>query len=127
MVQGLETQRRNLNVIDLGIAAAREIGADQHPVSLSELHTAYLHANPGIGKGLTLDNFGATINYHTINMRSRFPERNNKQKSASWLARPVFKRVRYGQYMLLAPDELALFHKRVDEGDLRIYDDEYDI
>lgn len=127
MVPALETQRRNLNVIDLSIEAAREIGADQHPVSLPDLHTAYLRANPGIGKGLTLDSFGATINYHTINMRSRFPERNNRQKIASWLTRPVYKRVGYGRYMLLSPDELVLFRKRVEEGDPRIFDDEYDI
>lgn len=122
-----DTQRRNLNVIDLSINAAREIGADQHPVSLADLHAAYLRANPGIGKGTTQDSFGATINYHTINMRSRFPNRSHKQKPTSWLTRPVFKRVAYGRYMLLSPDELALFHRRVEEGDPRIYEDEYDI
>jgi len=119
-----DTQRR---IIDLSIAAAHEIGADQHSVSLADLHAAYLRANPGIGKGTTQDGFGATINYHTINMRSRFPDRNDKQKPASWLSRPVFKRVAYGQYMLLSPDELRLFHQRSEEGDLRIYQDEYDL
>lgn len=123
----IDTRRRNLNIIDLSIAAAQEIGADQHPVTLADLHTAYLRANPGIGKGTTQDGFGATINYYTINMRSRFPERNNKQKSASWLLRPVFKRVAYGQYMLLSPDEIRLFQQRFEEGDTRIYQDEYDI
>jgi hypothetical protein len=122
-----DAQRRNLNIIDLSVAAAQEIGADQHPVMLADLHAAYLRANPGIGKGTTQDGFGATINYHTINMRSRFPERNNKQKSASWLSRPVFKRVAHGQYMLLSPDELRLFQQRFEEGDTRIYQDEYDI
>lgn len=122
-----DTQRRTLYVIDLSIEAAREIGADQHPVSLPDLHSAYLRANPGIGKGVTLDSFGATINYHTINMRSRFPERNNKQKIASWLTRPVYKRVGYGRYMLLSSDELELFRRRVNEGNPRIYNDEYDI
>jgi hypothetical protein len=122
-----DTQRRNLNVIDLSIDAAREIGADQHPVSLADLHAAYLRANPGIGKGTTQDSFGATINYHTINMRSRFPDRGHKQKLASWLSRPVFKRVAYGRYMLLSPNELALFQQRVEVGDPRIYEDEFDI
>ena len=127
VASSLDTQRRNLNIIDLSIAAAHEIAAEQHPVALTDLHAAYLRANPGIGKGTTQDGFGATINYHTINMRSRFPDRNNKQKSASWLSRPVFKRVAYGQYMLLSPDELRLFQQRLEEGDPRIYQDEYDI
>lgn len=122
-----DIQRRNLNVIDLSIDAAQKIEADQHPVSLADLHAAYLRANPGIGKGTTQDSFGATINYHTINMRSRFPDRSHKQKPASWLTRPVFKRVAYGRYMLLSPDELVLFHRLVEEGDPRIYEDEYDI
>jgi len=122
-----DTPKRTATIIDLGIDAAHEIGADHHPVSLADLHAAYLRANPGISKGATLDSFGATINYHTINMRSRFPDRQNKQKSASWLSRPVFKRITYGQYMLLAPDELRLFQQRVEEGDPRIYRDEYDI
>jgi hypothetical protein len=122
-----EPQKRHLNIIDLSIIAAHEIGADDHPISLAELHAAYLRANPGIGKGTTQDGFGATINYHTINMRSRFPDRNNKHKSASWQSRPVFKRVAYGQYMLLSSDELRLFQQRLEEGDPRIYQDEYNI
>jgi hypothetical protein len=122
-----ETQKYSLNIIDLSIAAAHNIGADQRSVSLAELHKAYLDANPGIEKGTTLDGFGATINYHTINMRSRFPDRTNKQKPASWLSRPVFKRVGYGQYMLLSSDERDLFRRRVEEEDPRVYQDEYEI
>ncbi len=114
-------------MIDLGLAAARAIGADHHPVSLADLHAAYLRANPGISKGSTLDSFGATLNYHTINMRSRFPEPRNKQQFTSWLTRPLFKRVAYGQYMLLSPEDLAHFRRLVEAGDPRIYADEYDL
>jgi len=117
--------KRNRKIIDLSIDAAHEIGADQSPVSLADLHAAYLHANPGISKGKTLDSFGATINFHTINMPSRFPEPSNPCKPASWLSRPVFKRVAYGQYMLLSPHEIRLFHQRIEEGDQRIYRKEY--
>ncbi len=130
---GFTTSRRPLpsqqkfTIIDLSIDVAHKIGANHHPVSLRELHDAYRNANPGISKGATLDSFGATINYHTINMRSRFPDPKNKQKQASWKSRPVFKRVTYSQYMLLSPDELRLFQPRVEEGDPRIYRDEYDI
>ncbi len=123
----LNAEKRNLNVIDLSIDAAREIGADKHPISLADLHIAYLRANPGIGKGTTRNSFDATINYHTINMRARFPEPSHKQKPAPWLSRPVYKRIARARYMLLSSDEVRLFQQRVEEGDPRIYEDEYDI
>jgi hypothetical protein len=122
-----DIERRNLSVIDLSIKAAREIGADRHPISLADLHEAYLYANPGIGKGRTRNSFDATINFHTINMRARFPDPSNKKKAAPWLAKPAFKRLARGRYMLLSPDEIALFHQRVGENDSRIYEEEYNI
>lgn len=122
-----DNERRNLNVIDLSIKAAHEIGADRNFISLADLHEAYIRANPGIGKGRTRNSFDATINFHTINMRARFPEPGNKKKFAPWLAKPVFKRVARGRYMLLSPDEIALFRQRVGEDDPRIYEDEYNI
>ncbi len=114
-------------LIDLITKVAYEIGADQHPVSLADLHTAYLRAYPGIGKGVTRGSFDATINYHCINMRSRFPNSRDKQKPAYWLSHPVFKRVAHARYMLLSPDEVALFHQRVEAGHPLIYADEYDV
>lgn len=122
-----EIERHNLNVIDLSIKAAHEIGADEHPISLASLHDAYLHANPGIGKGRTRNSFDATINFHCINMRARFPDPRNKKKSAPWLVQPAFKRVSRGRYMLLSSNEIAWFRQRVKEDDPHIYDDEYDM
>jgi hypothetical protein len=120
-------ERQNLSIIDLSIKVAHEIGADQHPTSLAELHEAYLHANPGIGKGRTRNSFDATINFHTINMRARFPNPTDRKRSAPWLAKPAFKRLTRGRYMLLSPDEIALFHQRVGENDPHIYEDEYNV
>src|SRR5690348_7569235 len=57
----------------------------------------------------------------------RVPDPHDKRKLASWLSRPLFKRVARGRYKLLSPDEIALFHERVKEGDPRIYEDEYNI
>ena len=122
-----ETEPRKFNMIDLSIKAAYEIGADHHPISLSELHAAYIRANPGIGKGRSRNSFDATINFHCINMRARFSEPANKQRLASWLTRPTFKRVSRGRYMLLSPDEIESFKRLVEEGDPRIYEDEYTI
>jgi hypothetical protein len=48
-------EKSNLNVIDLSIEAALEIGADKRQISLAELHTAYLRANPGIKKATNRD------------------------------------------------------------------------
>jgi hypothetical protein len=122
-----DVERHNLHVIDLSIKVAHEIGADRHSISLADLHEAYIHANPGIGKGRTRNSFDATINFHTINMRARFPDPDNKKKYAPWLAKPAFKRVSRGRYMLLSPNEIALFHLRIEESDPRIYEDEYNV
>lgn len=121
------TENRKPTVIDLSIKAALELGADKHPISLADLHKAYLRANPGITKGITRDSFDATIGYSTINMRSRFFYPNDKRRRTTWLTRPVFKRVAPGRYMLLSPDEIQMFHKRVEEDDPRIYQDEYNV
>jgi len=123
----LASDKRNPTVIDLSIKAALEIGADKHPISLADLHNTYLRTNPGITKSLTRASFDAAINYHTINMRSRFFYPDDRRKNAPWLSRPLFKRVARGSYMLLSPDEIALFRQRVQENDSRIYQDEYDV
>lgn len=136
--QNLEAEQKNLEpftspqkprptIISLAIAAARALGADHHAVSLAALHAAYLKTNPDIKVGKTPNSFANILAFHTINMRSRFFYPNDKRKSADWLTRPVFKRIAYGQYMLLSDDEIRLFRQRVEEDDPRIYQDEYDI
>ncbi|GCE27534.1 hypothetical protein KDA_30180 [Dictyobacter alpinus] len=117
----------NRTLIDLITKVALEIGAEQHVVSLADLHTAYLSAYPGIGKGATRGSFDATINYHCINMRSRFPDSKDKRKPAYWLSHPVFKRVAHARYMLLSSREIELFHRCVESNNPLIYTDEYDV
>jgi hypothetical protein len=116
------------NMIDLIIKVARQIKADRQPVSLGQLHSAYLRAYPGIGKGNTLAGFSATVNYHTINMRSRFIDKDDPRKRpASWLSQPAFKRVSRGQYMLLSDEEINRFRRCVDKDDPQIYEDDYNV
>jgi hypothetical protein len=115
------------NMIELISAAAMGLDATRHPVSLGDLHRAYMSANPGIGKGSSRDSFDATVNYHCINMRSRFPDVRNRKKPAYWLTHPVFKRVARAQYMLLSADELARFNRCVKAELQVIYEDEYDV
>jgi hypothetical protein len=103
------------------------MGADQHPVSLADLQNAYLRAYPGIGKGKTSDGFAAKVNRHTINMRSRFPDRKDRQKPVPWLWQPTFKRVAREPYMLLSDEEIARFRRCVAQNDPMVYEDEYDV
>ena len=119
-----ETKR---NLIDLIVKVAYEIEANLHPVSLSELYAAYQHAYPGIGKGSSRGSFDATVNYHCINMRSRFPYINDKRKTAYWLTRPAFKRIGRGRYILLSQEEIAWFRRAIEEDNPLIYTDEYDV
>lgn len=115
------------NLIDLIREAALRIGADQQPVSLTEIYNAYRQAFPGIGKGNARGSFDATVNYHCINMRSRFTDANDRRKPAYWLSRPAFKRVARGRYMLLSDQEKSWFQHAVAEESRLIYADEYDV
>ena len=65
------------------------------------------------------------MNYHVINMRSRFPKPQEPGARASWLTRPLFKRVAPGQYMLLTEAELAWFRNAVARGEPLVFRDEY--
>ncbi len=122
-----DTQGVNRNLIDLIVEAATRIGADRQAVSLTELYNAYRNAYPGVGKGSTRGSFDATVNYHCINMRSRFPDANNRRKAAYWLSRPAFKRVARGRYMLLSDDEMSGFQRSVAEDHPLVYADDYDV
>ncbi len=122
-----DAQEVNRNLIDLIVEVARRIGADRRPVSLTELYNAYRQAYPGVGKGSARGSFDATVNYHCINMRSRFPDVNDRRKLAYWLSRPAFKRVARGRYMLLSDDEISRFQWSVAEDHPLVYADDYDI
>lgn len=122
----LEPRAGKRNLIDLIVAVAHGIGADHHPIALGELHAAYLRAYPGVGKGASRASFDATVNYHCVNMRSRFPDASNPRKPAYWLTQPVFKRVARARYMLLSADEVAAFRRLVAADDPAIYAEEYD-
>jgi hypothetical protein len=96
-------------------------------VSLVELHDAYMRAYPGVGKGTTRGSFDATANYHCINMRSRFPDANDRHEAAYWLSQPAFKRVARARYMLLSAEEIAQFRRCVEQDRPLVYADEYDV
>ena len=115
------------SIINLIIPVALEIDADHHSVPLAELYTAYHHTYPDIDKGLSHESFNATVHYHCINIRSRFPYITDKRRTADWLTKPTFKRIAYGRYMLLSQEEIAWFRRAIEENNPLIYADEYDV
>ncbi len=75
-------------VNNLTVQVAKRLGADHRPVSIAELHRAYLRDYPNVTVGRSIDSFAATLAYHCINMRSRFPNIRDRRAPADWLKRP---------------------------------------
>ncbi len=114
-------------MIDLILETARRLGMDRAPRGLSELHRAYLRDHPDATVGRSEGSFSATLNYHTINMQSRFPKPQEPRAPASWLKRPAFKRVGHGQYLLLTEAEVAWFQGALARDDSLIWQGEYEV
>lgn len=114
-------------MIDLILETAQGLGLAVAPQGLTDLHRAYLRNHPDTTVGRSQDSFDATLNYHVINMRSRFPKPREPRARANWLTRPLFKRVAPGQYMLLSAAELAWFRDAVERDEPLIFRDEYDV
>jgi len=127
MLTQLNPKGTKPTLIDRIIEVARKLDAEQKSISLTTLQAAYLDEYPHAEAGRSPDSFNATVNYHCINMRSRFPIPNDKRKTAYWLTRPAFHRVARGQYKLLTNDEIAKFQRCVESGDPLIYANAYDI
>ncbi|GAI06686.1 unnamed protein product [marine sediment metagenome] len=74
------------------------------------------------------DGLDATLNYHTINMRSRFRDIINKDKNNNnieWKTEPYFYWVDRGIYRLLKSDEKEIFKIAVENDLDIIYKDFY--
>src|SRR5437868_6111270 len=109
------------SLIDLIVQTANKQGAHHHPVSVTALHSAYLDDNPSTTVGRSVASFAATLAFHCINMRARFPNGTDKSAQAPFLRRPLFKRESYGQYMLLSKEEIARFKACVAQGHPLVY------
>ena len=75
------------------------------------------------------EGLAATLNFHTINMCSRFqhPAEKDKFHSSNWKNEPYFYRVDKGIYRLLSDEEKDMFKKAL-QGNLDIvYRDEFTI
>lgn len=118
--------RKRETVIDGLLEVACELGADEQPVALGDLFAAYVAAFPERA-GQKEDSFSATLSYHCVNMRSRFPRPKEPTALAAWMSRPLFKGVRRGWYQLLSEADLAWFRRALAEGDERVFLPEYDL
>jgi hypothetical protein len=114
-------------VIERAALVARRLGADQRPVGISDLHATYLATYPGIEKGKARDSFAASVNFHTVNVPSRFFYRDDRYKRAPWNVQPVFHRVARGQYMLLTEVQKEHFRKALADENPLVFEDEYGI
>jgi len=113
-------------LIDLIVNAAKLLGAESFPVILSSI----------IDKTKTLDvekrhkesSYAAELNYHTVNMQSRFPNPrdNNKRTPARWKDEPYFCRVSIGMYKLLTDEDKKDFKYALQRGMDIVFRREYD-
>ena len=71
------------------------------------------------------DSLAATIAYHTVNMRSRFPNAGDPHKVASWMSEPRFYRTRPGYYRLLTSEEQQVFKDAIAKQVPLVFSDEW--
>ena len=109
-------------IVDIAVEAAKLLGANKSIVRLSEIR---FKANEISGKNIKSGSFDAIVAYHTINIRLRFWNPNNKDKDQKrdWKKRPEFYCEERGWYRLLSDEEKKIFLKLVDIDHPIIYKD----
>jgi len=113
-------------LIDLLVEAAKELGAESFDVSLSAIRKKAMQLD--VGSDYKESSYDAELNYHAVNMRSRFPNPPDKNKigSARWKDEPYFYRVSIGVYRLLSGKDKEIFRLAVQNNLDIVYKDEYD-
>ncbi len=122
----LSSERKVGRLIDYVVQAARKAGAETQAVRLSELFRSFREQFPDLQKGSSEDSYNATLNFYTINMKSRW-NRQISEEAQPWVREPLFKRVGRGLYMLLLADEIAAFHRAWAAGDPLVRSDEFEV
>lgn len=92
-------------VIDLLFKAAKELGAESFPVSISATRKKLMELD--VDHNYKESSYDTEFNYHTVNMKSRFtnPLDRNRTSPASWKDEPYFYRVSRGIYKLLSESD----------------------
>lgn len=110
----------------MAVRAVNELGGNERCISLKSIINKIYHLYPETHEK-SENTIGAVINYHCINMRSRFPDPRKKKKKAVWITNPLFYRCGRGKYRALAEDEIASFKKALEQRHTIVYKDEYTI
>lgn len=113
-------------MIDYIVQAGRTAGAELQAVRLSDVFRTFREQFPDLPVGSTEASFNAMLNYHTINMKSRF-NRHQSEDAQLWVREPLFKRVGRGTYMLLTTSEIEAFRCARATSDPLVRADEYDV
>jgi len=71
------------------------------------------------------DSLAATMNYHCVNMQSRFQKPNNPKASADWMKKPYFYRIGRGTYRLLTKEEQELVLEAIKRDISLVYQREW--
>lgn len=115
--------------IDLLVAAAELLDSKNNDTELWRVRKKAMSMDKE-NKYNSEDGLDAILNYHTINMRSRLKDINNKDrnnKDVEWKTEPYFYWVERGIYRLLKSDEKEIFKIAVENEIDIIYKDFYSI
>jgi len=121
---GVRTMTR---AIDLLVNAAETLDAKYSDTELSKIRRKAMSMDKE-NIFNSEDGLDAILNYHTINMRSRFRDIVNKDKNndkVEWKKEPYFLWVERGVHRLLKDDEIEIFKIAVDNDLDIIYKDFY--
>jgi hypothetical protein len=113
-------------IIDLLVEAAKNLGAESFGVSLKAIRDRAMELD--VEGNYKESSFDAELNYHTVNMRSRFPKPPDKNRTgpAPWKDEPYFYRIERGIYKLLSEDDKRIFKKAVEMDLDIVYKDDYE-
>src|SRR5262245_63981041 len=80
-------------MIDSILETARRLQMDRFPRQLEDLRRSFMRDHPETAVGRDSARFDATVNSHTINMPSRFPDPRNLRAPANGQRPPIVKRI----------------------------------
>ena len=113
--------------IDLLVNAAKLCGAEDNNIELQKIRKKAMEIDKENIYN-SEDGLDATLNQHTINMRSRFWNTKNKDRNnnnIAWKVEPYFYWAERGIYRLLKNDEKEIFRNAVGNNLEIIYKDFY--
>lgn len=113
--------------IDLLVNAAELLNAKYTDIEIYKIRKKAMSMDKD-NKYNSEDGLDAILNYHTINMRSRFKDIVNKDRnndSVKWKREPYFIWVESGIYRLLKDDEKEIFRIALEKDLDIVYKDFY--